>query len=318
MGKMNYSGSIQYLEHVVVRISVEALGGIGRGDIHIELISPSATLSVLLKRRLLDRAEINGGQTAYVDWPFMSVMFWGEDPAGQWTLSIMSVNPYIDGVVNVASNCLFDNGGCEQICIDTYLSNECDCEVGYVLDYNGTSCSPEPVELAFTGDTPMVTGHNVSVQIYASPPRHLRCQLISRDAPGMPIRTAEEICSSGEVVFQNVPVGEHRVRVIAGNGDAVIRSHLILMPHSPFFCSLNAINRGITKDYYNGTAYYTIEWRAIGDDVGFLCDFGIPEYAAKCSSPYTFPATDGVTRVKVLPDPEKCRGMRSPYVFKLD
>ena len=88
--------------------------------------------------------------------------------------------------------------------------------------------------------------------------------------------------SSGEVVFQNVPVGEHRVRVIAGNGDAVIRSHLILMPHSPFFCSLNAINRGITKDYYNGTAYYTIEWRAIGDDVGFLCDFGIPEYAAKC------------------------------------
>jgi hypothetical protein len=228
---------------------------------------------------------------------------------------------WVNLVVDITSSeneCLFDNGGCEQICIDTYPSNECDCEVGYVLDYNGTSCSPEPVELAFTGDTPMVTGHNVSVQIYASPPRHLRCQLISRDAPGMPIHTTEEICSSGEVVFQNVPVGEHRVRVIAGNGDAVIRSHLILMPHSPFFCSLNAINRGITKDYYNGTAYYTIEWRAIGDDVGFLCDFGIPEYAAKCSSPYTFPATDGVTRVKVLPDPEKCRGMRSPYVFKLD
>ena len=137
--------------------------------------------------------------------------------------------------VLTGSECLFDNGGCEQICIDTYLSNECDCEVGYVLAYNGTSCSrktlllfmckgyslinwysllynwvasncrnieilyvfcytAEPVELAFTGDTPMVTGHNVSVQIYASPPRHLRCQLISRDAPGMPIRTAEEIC----------------------------------------------------------------------------------------------------------------------------
>ena len=111
---MNYSGSIQYLEHVVVRISVEALGGIGRGDIYIELISPSATLSVLLKRRLLDRAEINGGQTAYVDWPFMSVMFWGEDPAGQWTLSIMSVNPYIDGVVNV-SKVEFEFYGVSQV-----------------------------------------------------------------------------------------------------------------------------------------------------------------------------------------------------------
>ena len=66
--------------------------------------------------------------------------------------------------------------------------------------------------------------------------------------------------SSGEVVFQNVPAGEHRVRVIAGNGDAVIRSFIVLMPDSPHFCSLNAINRGITKHHYNGTvSSYTIE-----------------------------------------------------------
>ena len=148
--------------------------------------------------------------------------------------------------------------------------------------------------------------------------------------------------SSGEIVFQNVPAGEHRVRVIAGRRDAAIRSRVILMPDSPTFCSLNAINRGITKHYINSTvAYYTIEWRPIGDDVGFLCDFGVPEYyAEKCllcyfisgnvkvlatpfvhiagSSPFTFPAEEGVTRVKVLPDPNKCRGTRKPYVFHLD
>ena len=145
--------------------------------------------------------------------------------------------------------------------------------------------------------------------------------------------------SSGEIVFQNVSAGEHRVRVIAGNKDAAIRSHVILMPDSPFFCSLNAVNSGVIKHYYNGTvAFYTIEWQPIGDDVGYLCDFGITEYAGKCqlyysycgnvsvlsflplsgSSPYTFAAEEGVTRVKVFPDPEKCRGIRRPYVFRLE
>ena len=33
----------------------------------------------------------------YVDWPFMSVMFWGENPAGQWTLSVTT-----DDVTGVA------------------------------------------------------------------------------------------------------------------------------------------------------------------------------------------------------------------------
>ena len=34
-------------------------------------------------------------------------------------------------------------------------------------------------------------------------------------------------------------------------------------------------------------------------------------------SPFTFPAEEGVTRVKVLPDPDKCRGTCRPYVFEL-
>ena len=35
------------------------------------------------------------------------------------------------------------------------------------------------------------------------------------------------------------------------------------------------------------------------------------------SSPFTLPAEEGVTRVKVLPDPDKCRGTRRPYAFEL-
>lgn len=91
---MNYTGQIQYLEHVVVRISVETAGN--RGDLQIELTSPSGTLSSLLHPRPLDNADYTD-ERAYVDWPFMSVMFWGEDPTGEWTLTIKA-GVHNDGV----------------------------------------------------------------------------------------------------------------------------------------------------------------------------------------------------------------------------
>ena len=71
-----------YLEHLVVQMSINTQN-VKRGDLQIELTSPSGTLSVLLHPRPLDNKP---GE--YVDWPFMSVMFWGEDPTGQWTLNI--------------------------------------------------------------------------------------------------------------------------------------------------------------------------------------------------------------------------------------
>ena len=61
-----------------------------RGDLRIQLISPSGTLSGLLHPRPLDDVD-HTGERAYVDWPFMSVMFWGEDPTGEWTLAIVAV-----------------------------------------------------------------------------------------------------------------------------------------------------------------------------------------------------------------------------------
>ena len=55
-----------------------------RGDIRVELTSPQGTVSVLLPNRDYDFINDEG----YTQWPFMSVHYWGEDPAGQWTLTV--------------------------------------------------------------------------------------------------------------------------------------------------------------------------------------------------------------------------------------
>ena len=97
--KVNYSGSIHYLEHMVVKMSVSVpsnIYGLGRGDLNIELRSPSGTNSILLQPRKYD--DTSGD---YIDWPFMSVMFWGEDPTGEWTLTVRTSN--IIGVVVVSN-----------------------------------------------------------------------------------------------------------------------------------------------------------------------------------------------------------------------
>ena len=53
-----------------------------RGDVKIDLTSPSGTTSTLLPYRDYDFVNAEG----YDDWPFMSLHFWGEDPVGTWTL----------------------------------------------------------------------------------------------------------------------------------------------------------------------------------------------------------------------------------------
>ena len=75
------------------------------------------------------------------------------------------------------------------------------------------------------------------------------------------------------------------MRVTAGDQDAVIRTRVIVMPDSPDFCSLNAINRGVTKTLGpNGAvANYTLEWRPIGVDAGFLCTVRGSGVTEKCN-----------------------------------
>ena len=82
-----YSGSITYLEHIVVNVTLLPTGITDprRGHISVEIRSPSRTLSTLLKFRSIDDTNRD-----YIRWPFMSVAFWGENPRGTWQLTIRS------------------------------------------------------------------------------------------------------------------------------------------------------------------------------------------------------------------------------------
>ena len=38
------------------------------------------------------------------------------------------------------NECAINNGGCEQICINTIMGQKCGCDEGYSLDSDGASC----------------------------------------------------------------------------------------------------------------------------------------------------------------------------------
>jgi furin len=71
--------AIDHLEHVQVHIKLEHER---RGDLSITLVSPSGTRSKILSQRPLD--DSNEG----IDFTFMTVHNWGEDPRGIWTLIV--------------------------------------------------------------------------------------------------------------------------------------------------------------------------------------------------------------------------------------
>jgi len=73
--------NIRYLEHVQSFLTIESSR---RGDLNINLTSPLGTKSMLLSRRPNDDDQIEG----FKSWPFMTTHTWGEDPAGEWILSI--------------------------------------------------------------------------------------------------------------------------------------------------------------------------------------------------------------------------------------
>ena len=132
VSKFTYSGQIQYLEHIVVNLSliVTDYGQsfnwitandtveqyyednypaidrsafamyIKRGDFEVTLTSPSNTMSTLLFRRPFDIVNTKD----YFNWPLLSVLHWGEDPRGEWTLTVKWTNPNGGkGVANIKS-----------------------------------------------------------------------------------------------------------------------------------------------------------------------------------------------------------------------
>ncbi|TRY57783.1 hypothetical protein DNTS_012046 [Danionella cerebrum] len=71
---------VVFLEHVVIRVLIVHPR---RGDLEINLISPSGTRSQLLAQRFFDNSN-----EGFRNWEFMSVHCWGERAEGTWTLEI--------------------------------------------------------------------------------------------------------------------------------------------------------------------------------------------------------------------------------------
>uniref|UniRef100_A0A673M7X5 Proprotein convertase subtilisin/kexin type 5-like n=1 Tax=Sinocyclocheilus rhinocerous TaxID=307959 RepID=A0A673M7X5_9TELE len=76
----NANHHVIYLEHVVVRITITHPR---RGDLSINLTSPSGTKSQLLANRLFDHS-----MEGFKNWEFMTTHCWGEKAAGDWILEI--------------------------------------------------------------------------------------------------------------------------------------------------------------------------------------------------------------------------------------
>ncbi|XP_046655685.1 neuroendocrine convertase 1-like [Daphnia pulicaria] len=75
---------VNYLEHVEVIVSIEYPV---RGQLEIDLISPSGTSTQLVKQRPKDKSK-----QGYVNWPFMSVHTWGEMSKGRWKLIVTDLS----------------------------------------------------------------------------------------------------------------------------------------------------------------------------------------------------------------------------------
>ena len=69
--------------------------------LQVKLTSPKGTVSTVLPPRNSDSTSAGFSQ-----WPFMSVHFWGEDPAGNWKFEVINggqsgkkVNPFIGPLI---------------------------------------------------------------------------------------------------------------------------------------------------------------------------------------------------------------------------
>ena len=60
-----------------------------RGDLYLELIAPSGTISPLTRHRRMDNIY---GYRNLTNWHITTLFGWGESPEGQWKLRIENVD----------------------------------------------------------------------------------------------------------------------------------------------------------------------------------------------------------------------------------
>lgn len=78
--------SIKFLEHVQVRVNLVFQR---RGDLYLELIAPSGTISPLTRQRRMDNIY---GYRNLTNWHITTLFSWGESPEGQWKLRIENLD----------------------------------------------------------------------------------------------------------------------------------------------------------------------------------------------------------------------------------
>ncbi|MBW0475823.1 hypothetical protein O181_015538 [Austropuccinia psidii MF-1] len=72
--------NLENLEHITVAVNINHNR---RGNVRVELTSPHGSVSILATHRRFDDAT-----TGFPGWVFMSVKHWGENPVGNWTLTV--------------------------------------------------------------------------------------------------------------------------------------------------------------------------------------------------------------------------------------
>ncbi|KAK7034063.1 pheromone processing endoprotease [Paramarasmius palmivorus] len=74
------TANFELLEHITVTVWIDHGK---RGDVEVEILSPSGIRSILAGKRKGDKDK-----TGYPGWTFMSVKHWGENPVGKWTIRV--------------------------------------------------------------------------------------------------------------------------------------------------------------------------------------------------------------------------------------
>ena len=93
-----------------------------RGDISVTLTSPDGTVSTILFRRPWDITSAVG----YDNWSFKTVLHWGENPAGQWTLQVSFNNSMSNSSASV-SGISVDFYGVTQVPLSVQqIPSQCD------------------------------------------------------------------------------------------------------------------------------------------------------------------------------------------------
>ncbi|KAL1138014.1 hypothetical protein AAG570_009709 [Ranatra chinensis] len=81
-GCASEASEVRYVEQVQCVVSLTM---VPRGNLRLVLTSAQGTQSTLLYERPRDTLSSN-----FEDWPFLSVHFWGEDPVGVWSLTVIN------------------------------------------------------------------------------------------------------------------------------------------------------------------------------------------------------------------------------------